>query len=113
MRENGNWGQDRGLVCRNCGATNAANAAYCASCGSALGDPEQQLIDVSTGEPHVVGSGQQAASGWQGWGSERVEMGRVYVSRGGRRGCLLLNVIFVLLACCTCWVLWNALGSVF
>lgn len=113
MRENGNWGQDRGIVCRNCGATNPADATFCASCGAALGDPEPQVIDVSSGEPHVLTNAEQDVSGWQGWRGERIEQGRVYVARGGHRGCLLLNVLLVLLFCCTCWVLWSALGNIF
>lgn len=113
MRENGNWGQDRGVACRNCGATNPAGAAYCSSCGSALGEPPEEMIDVSTGEPRVVTAEERGVSGWQGWGSERIEQGRVYVARGGRTTCLLLNLVFLLLVCCTCWVLWNSVGAIF
>lgn len=113
MQGNGNWGQDRGIVCRNCGATNPANAVYCASCGSALGEPEPQMIDVSSGRPHVLSPEEQTVSGWQGWGGERIQQGRVYVMRGGRPGCLIINVLVLLLLCCTCWVLWNTVGAIF
>jgi hypothetical protein len=71
------------------------------------------MIDVSSGEPHVVTAGDRGVAGWQGWGGERIEQGRVYVARGGRRGCLLLNVVFLLLFCCTCWVLWSSVGAIF
>src|SRR5690606_10365674 len=94
MRENGNWGGERTVVCRNCGASNPPNAAYCSSCGSPLGgEPEEQVIDVSSGEPRVITPEERGATGWptyQGWGSERVEQTRVYVARGGRTTCLLI-----------------------
>lgn len=113
MRENGNWGQDRGVPCRNCGAANSTQAVSCASCGATLNAPEQQVIDVSTPEPRVVTLEEREVSGWQGWGGERIERGRVYVARGGRTTCLLLNVLVVLLLCCVCWVLWTSVGAIF
>jgi hypothetical protein len=115
-RDNGDWGTERrDRFCANCGARNPAGASFCNACGTPLREPEPQTIDVSTGEPQVVVPGEERGptsrqdwQGWQGWGNARVEQGRVYVARGGRRGCLLLNILAILLLCCACWFLWTS-----
>jgi hypothetical protein len=114
VRENGDWSApepERGSVCLNCGARNAPGARFCASCGTPFREPDPQVIDVSSGEPHVViHEDDRGPAGWQQWGTARVDQGRVYVARGGRRGCLLLNVLALLVFCCACWFLWSSVS---
>lgn len=111
----------RVVHCLNCGAANPAEADYCSSCGSRLpeSDPpdEETVIDVSSGQPRVLKEespgGPFGGRIQGGFTTVRVEQGRVFVSQGNRRSCLLVAIVGLLLVCCACWVLWSIPGRVF
>lgn len=114
VREN-DWSASRMVTCPNCGAPNPAGALYCSSCGSRLPDlsesDEETLIDVSSGQPRVLGDEQPSGSFGNtfpgGFTTVRVGQGRVIVTEGSRRNCLIVAVVGVLLLCCVCWAFWS------
>jgi hypothetical protein len=111
----------RVIHCPNCGASNPAGAGYCAACGSRLPDvnvaDEETLIDVSSSQPRVLEEepadpfGPGRVQG--GFTTVRIEQGRVFVSQGNRRTCLLIAIVVVLVFCCACWLLWSIPGRLF
>ncbi|HEX5164907.1 MAG TPA: zinc-ribbon domain-containing protein [Thermomicrobiales bacterium] len=111
----------RVIHCPNCGASNPAGAGYCASCGSRLPDDttadEETLIDVSSGQPRVLDEEPAGAFGsgrvQGGFTTVRFGQGRVVVSEGNRRTCLLVAVVALLVFCCACWVIWSIPGRLF
>jgi hypothetical protein len=109
----------RGIVCANCGASNWPDAEYCASCGMSLADAEradETIIDVSSGEPQIVVRDEPRSTGFPfgGFGTfgDNVR-GRTVVVRGGGRACLIPLIVLGLLACCSCWLIWQGFDSVF
>jgi len=100
--------------CLNCGAPNPAQAMKCSACGSRLpvSDPpdEEILIDVSSGQPHVLEEEQPVGPFGNrfpgGFTTVRVEQGRLFITEGRRNNCLIVAVVGLLLVCCMCWVLW-------
>jgi hypothetical protein len=119
--QDNDWQTSRVVHCPNCGASNPAQAGYCSSCGSRLpeSDPtdEEVLIDVSSGQPRVLEEEQPAGLFGSrvrgGFTTVRVEQGRVVVSEGSRRNCLIVAVVGFLLICCTCWVFWSIPARLF
>jgi hypothetical protein len=113
----------REVDCPNCGASNPAGAVYCSACGSRLpapgADESETLIDVSSGEPRVLVEEQPSGAGPFGGGIQggfttvRFEQGRVFVSQGNRRNCLIVAVVALLLVCCACWFLWSIPARLF
>jgi hypothetical protein len=114
----------REVHCLNCGASNPAQAVYCSACGSRLPAPDadesETLIDVSSGQPRVLveeqpsGPGPFGRGGIQGgFTTVRFEQGRVIVSEGNRRNCLIVAVVGLLLGCCACWFLWSIPARLF
>ena len=109
----------REVDCLNCGASNAAQAAYCSACGSRLPAPDadesETLIDVSSGQPRVLVEEQPTGPGGiqGGFTTVRFEQGRVFVTQGNRRNCLIVAVVALLLLCCACWFLWVIPVNVF
>jgi hypothetical protein len=107
--------------CPNCGTSNPAASVYCSSCGSRLpeSDPpdDETLIDVSSGQPRVLEEEQPAGPFGSrfpgGFTTVRVEQGRVFVTEGSRRNCLIVAVVGALLVCCMCWVLWSIPSRLF
>lgn len=120
MQDN-DWRMSRVVHCPNCGAPNPARAVYCSACGSRLpeGDPqdEETLIDVSSGQPRVLEEEQPTRPFGSrvrgGFTTVRVEQGRVFVTQGSRRTCLIVAVVGFLLVCCMCWVLWSVTARLF
>ena len=118
-----NSGQTTRVVqCLNCGAPNPAQALYCSSCGSRLPAPaageDETLIDVSSGQPRVLDDDQPSGASGRGslqggFTTVRFDQGRVFVSQGNRRNCLLVAVVGLLLACCACWFLWSIPARMF
>lgn len=101
------------VICPNCGAPNASDAARCQSCGAWLGGPGQ-VIDVTTGEPEPVEGSDPDSGSWQGSvQTATIGHSRVTVVRGGNQTCLIVALIVALVGCCVCWVLWNGVGAIF
>jgi hypothetical protein len=118
--QDNDWQTSRLVHCPNCGASNTAQADFCSSCGSRLPDidqpDEETLIDVSNGQPRVLEEEPAGPFGSRvrgGFTTVRVEQGRVFVSEGSRRNCLIVAVVAVLLICCTCWVFWSIPARLF
>lgn len=111
----------RVVHCLNCGAPNSAQAIYCSSCGSRLPDvdppDDETVIDVSSGQPRVLAEEPASPFGGGrvqgGFTTVRFEQGRVFVSQGNRRNCLLSAAVGLLLFCCACWLLWSIPGRLF
>jgi hypothetical protein len=106
--------------CPNCGASNPIGAVHCSSCGSLLpeqddlDEPGETVIDVSSGQPQVLEEEPPADSFWRGgFTTIRMDQSRVYVTQGGRRTCLIVLLVALLLTCCVCWLAWNTVDSVF
>jgi len=105
----------RVVHCLNCGTPNPAQALYCSSCGSRLPEAdlsdEEMIVDVSSGQPQILEEEQPAGpfgrGGFQGgFTTVRLDQGRVFVTQGNRRNCLLVAIASLLLFCCACWFLW-------
>jgi hypothetical protein len=115
MRErvqDNDWQSSRVVTCPNCGVANPAGSGYCSSCGSQLPRAElvdeETVIDVSSGQPRVLDEEQPTGSRFPGgFTTVRVSGGRVVVTEGSRRNCLIVAVVGVLLVCCVCWVFWS------
>jgi hypothetical protein len=111
VQEN-DWPSLRMVTCPNCGAANPAGSVYCSSCGSQLPKPaspdEETVIDVSSGQPRVLNEEQPTSNRIPGgFTTVRVSGGRVVVTEGSRRNCLIVAVVGVLLLCCVCWIFWS------
>ena len=121
--QDNDWQMSRVVRCPNCGASNPARAEYCSSCGSRLpeSDPaeeEEVLIDVSSGQPRVLEDDQPSGAFGRGslqggFTTVRFDQGRVFVSQGNQRNCLLVAVVGLLLFCCACWFLWSIPARMF
>ena len=116
--EEAGWRQPGRVNCPNCGASSPAGAVHCSACGSLLPASDQPddetVIDVSGDQPRVLDEEQPAGPFWQGgFTTIRLDQRGVTVSRGGRRGCLIIALLALLLVCCVCWVFWMAIGSIF
>ncbi len=120
MQDN-EW-QSSGVVhCLNCGAPNPTASVHCSACGSLLPQDdvpdEETVIDVSSGQPRVLEEERPAGPFGNripgGFTTVRIEQGRVVVTEGSRRNCLIVAVVGFLLVCCMCWVLWSSLARLF
>lgn len=100
------------IYCPNCGAPNAHDAVRCHSCGTWL-TSQEQVIDVTTGEPEVVLTGNESQEGQGRFQTMTVGSSRIVVARGGSRTCLLITIVALLVGCCVCWVLWSGFGAIF
>lgn len=101
------------IVCRNCGARNPDDVAYCGSCGAPLQDDRRQeptIIDVSDREAEIVSDEEDRARTFQG---TYIGPARVYIARGGNRSCLIFVVVALLLACCVCAGWWTVADNIF
>ena len=120
MQDN-DWQMSQVVHCPNCGASNPVRAGYCSSCGSRLPEPdaanEETIIDVSSGQPRVLEEEQPAGPFGSripgGFTTVRVEQGRVVVTEGSRRNCLIVAIVGLLLVCCMCWVMWSIPARLF
>jgi hypothetical protein len=78
---------------------------------------EETVVDVSSGKPRVLDEEQPAGPFGSrfpgGFTAVRVEQGRVFVTEGNRRTCLIVAVVGVLLICCMCWVFWSIPARLF
>ena len=119
--QDNDWQTTRVAHCPNCGAPNPASTDYCSACGSRIPeiDPADDgtVIDVSGGQPRVLEEEQPAGPFGNrfpgGFTTVRVEQGRVFVTQGSRRNCLIVAAAGLLLVCCMCWVLWSIPARLF
>ncbi|MCO5176737.1 MAG: hypothetical protein M9890_07175 [Thermomicrobiales bacterium] len=100
------------IYCTNCGAPNARDAVRCHACGSWL-PSQEQIIDVTTGEPEVVSATDERQGGQGRFQTMTVGSSRIVVARGGSRTCLLIAIVALLVGCCVCWVIWSGFGAIF
>lgn len=120
MSQQDQQGFARQITCPSCGASNHYLALRCTSCGTLLQpdyEPEETIIDVSTGRPEVVSRNdpnnewtRNAPAGWMD--GAQFNRDKVFISTGGLPGCLLSIAALGLLGFCVCIVLWSAVGSI-
>lgn len=100
------------IYCPNCGAPNASDTVRCRNCGAWL-PSQEQVIDVTSGEPEVVSARDEAQEPQGRFQTMTVGSSRIVVARGGSRTCLLIGIVALLVGCCVCWVLWSGFGAIF